>query len=576
MMKKLLTGNEAVARGFWEAGGRVVSAYPGTPSTEITENAATYAELYAEWAPNEKVALEVALGAAVAGARSLAAMKHVGLNVAADPLFTAAYTGVNGGLVVAVADDPGMHSSQNEQDSRHYARAAKLPCLEPSDSAEARDFTKLALELSERFDTPVLLRLTTRVSHGQSLVELAQREEQTLKPYVKDVQKYVMAPASARLRHVVVEQRLEELNAYAEGTAVNREEYRGRSLGVVCSGAVYQYVREALPDASIFKLGMVHPLPQQRLRAFAAGVDKLYVIEELDPFVEQQLQSWGIACVGKEKFPLLYEIFPAQIKAAILGSTAPTPAETAGIPARPPVLCAGCPHRAAFAAVKKLRLPVFGDIGCYTLAAFPPLSSMDTTVCMGASVTMAHGMEKSGSAVKPLAVLGESTFIHSGITGLINAVYNQADITVLILDNSITAMTGHQQNPASGLNARLLPAPSLDLQAIVSACGVGYIRQVDPFAQKEFLAALKGAVEFTGPAVVISKYPCVLLPQVQRKAALSVDESLCIGCKACLTIGCPALGVRQEKSGIDSSQCTGCALCAGICPKRAIVGREEA
>ncbi|MCL2495853.1 MAG: indolepyruvate ferredoxin oxidoreductase subunit alpha [Clostridiales bacterium] len=576
MSKKLLTGNEAVARGFWEAGGMVVSAYPGTPSTEITENAAAYDELYAEWAPNEKVALEVALGAAVAGARSLAAMKHVGLNVAADPLFTASYTGINGGLVVAVADDPGMHSSQNEQDSRHYARAAKLPCLEPSDSAEARDFTKLALELSERFDTPVLLRLTTRISHGQSLVELAEREEKTLIPYEKDVQKYVMAPASARLRHVVVEQRMEELYAYAEETAINREEYRGKSLGVVCSGAVYQYVREALPDASVFKLGMVYPLPIQRLRAFAAGVDKLYVIEELDPFVEQQLKSWGIACTGKQEFPLIGEIFPTQIKAAVLGAAKQTPAETAGIPARPPVLCAGCPHRAAFAALKKLRLPVLGDIGCYTLAAFPPLSSMDTTVCMGASVSMAHGMEKASSDCKPLAVLGESTFIHSGITGLINAVYNQADITVLILDNSITAMTGHQQNPSSGLNARLLPAPRLDLPALAAACGVGYVREVDPFEQKDFLAALKGAVEFKGPAVVISKYPCVLLPQAPRKAALMVDENICIGCKACLAIGCPALGMRRKKAGIDISQCMGCALCASICPKRAIKGREEA
>lgn len=576
MTKKLLTGNEAVARGFWEAGGRVVSAYPGTPSTEITENAAKYAELYAEWAPNEKVALEVALGASVGGARALAAMKHVGLNVAADPLFTSAYTGVNGGLVIITADDPGMHSSQNEQDNRHYARAAKLPCLEPADSAESRDFTRLSLEISERFDTPVLLRLTTRVSHGQSLVELAEREEVALKPYEKDIKKYVMTPAGARPRHVVVEQRMEELAAYAETAEINREEYRGRAVGVVCSGAVYQYVREALPDASVFKLGMVYPLPEKRLRAFAAGVDKLYVIEELDPFVEQQLKSWGIECVGKEKFSLLGEIFPQNIEAALTNLVREIPSETPKIPARPPVLCAGCPHRAAFVAIKKLKLPVTGDIGCYTLAASPPLSAIDTTVCMGASITMAHGMAKAQGAdaasKQPVAVLGESTFIHSGVTGLINAVYNQADITVVVLDNSITAMTGHQHNPASGQNAHSLPAPALNLAALAAACGAGYVREVDPFDQEAFTAALKGAVEHSGPAVVISKYPCVLLPQAPREKALKVDEEACIGCKACLAIGCPALGVQDKKAVIDAGQCTGCGLCASLCPKKAIDG----
>jgi indolepyruvate ferredoxin oxidoreductase alpha subunit len=572
-----MTGNEAVARGFWQGGGRVVSAYPGTPSTEITENAALYPELYAEWAPNEKVALEAALGAAVGGARALAAMKHVGLNVAADPLFTAAYTGVNAGLVVITADDPGMHSSQNEQDNRHYARAAKLPCLEPADSAEALDFTQLALELSERFDTPVLLRLTTRVSHGQSIVEVGGRAEAELKPYARDIQKYVMAPAGARPRHVVLEKRLLDLAAFAEEIAVNRAEMRDKAIGIVCSGAAYQYVREALPEASVFKLGLVFPLPERRLREFAAAVETLYVVEELDPFVEQQLKSWGLTCRGKELFPPLGEIFPQHIKAAVGGATAEPPQETPGLPPRPPVLCAGCPHRAAFAALKKIKAPVMGDIGCYTLAAGPPLSAIDTTVCMGASITMAHGLAKArgDAGVKPVAVLGESTFIHSGVTGLINAVYNQANITVLILDNSITAMTGHQQNPASGLNARALPAPALDLAALASACGVGYVRSADPFDQQNFSAALKGAQEFAGPAVVISKYPCVLLPQVERGRPLAVNDAACVGCKVCLSIGCPALGMRKGRAAIDHSQCSGCALCAGLCAKQAIKGRDS-
>ncbi|MCL1975828.1 MAG: indolepyruvate ferredoxin oxidoreductase subunit alpha [Firmicutes bacterium] len=577
MTKKLLTGNEAVARGFWQAGGKVVSAYPGTPSTEITENAAHYAELYAEWAPNEKVALEVALGAAVGGARSMAAMKHVGLNVAADPLFTAAYTGINAGLVIISADDPGMHSSQNEQDNRHYALAAKIPCLEPSDSAEALAFTELALDLSEEFDTPVLLRLTTRVSHGQSTVELSKRTEQSIKPYVRDIQKYVMAPAGARPRHAVLEKRMLELSAYAEKTEVNRLELRDKAIGIVCSGAAYQYVREALPQASVFKLGLVNPLPKQRLCDFSAAVEKLYVVEELDAFYEQQLKSWGIKCCGKELFSLLGEIFPPQIKTAITKQDTILHEETPNLPPRPPVLCAGCPHRATFTAIKKLKAPVMGDIGCYTLAAGPPLSAIDTTVCMGASVTMSHGLAKAqeNAKVKPLSVLGESTFIHSGITGLINAVYNQAQITVVILDNSITAMTGHQHNPASGYNVRSLPAPVLDLAALSKACGVEYVKTVNPFDQKALTAALKGAQEFVGPAVIISKYPCILLPYVKRDKPLFVDWEICVGCKVCLSIGCPALSLKGTKTVIDSSQCTGCALCAGLCAKKAIYGRDN-
>ncbi|MCL1906129.1 MAG: thiamine pyrophosphate-dependent enzyme, partial [Clostridiales bacterium] len=420
-------------------------------------------------------------------------------------------------------------------------------------------------------------RLTTRVSHGQSLVELSDRVETELKPYTRDIQKYVMAPAGARPRHVALEKRLIELAAYAEGTEVNRVELRDRSMGIVCSGAAYQYVREALPQASVFKLGLVNPLPKQRLLDFAAAVDELYVVEELDPFFEQQLKSWGIACKGKALFSPLGEIFPPDIKAVLGGAAGNMPQETPGLPPRPPVLCAGCPHRASFAVIKRLKAPVMGDIGCYTLAAGPPLSAIDTTVCMGASVTMAHGLAKArgGEGVKPLAVLGESTFIHSGITGLINAVYNQANITVVILDNSITAMTGHQHNPASGMNAQALPAPALDLAALAAACGVGYVRTADPFDKKALTDALKGAQEYEGPAVVISVSPCILLPQAERGKPLFVNDEACVGCKTCLSIGCPALGIRKGKASIDAGQCTGCALCAGLCAKKAIGGRDN-
>ncbi len=572
MERKLMTGNEAIARAFWEAGGRVVSAYPGTPSTEITENAATYEELYAEWAPNEKVALEVAIGSAIAGARSLAAMKHVGLNVAADPLFTAAYTGTNAGLLIITADDPGMHSSQNEQDNRHYGMAAKLPVLEPANSAEAHHMTKLGLELSETYDTPVLLRLTTRIAHGQTAVCLNEREEVALKPYQKNIAKYVMTPAGARPRHIEVEKHIEQLIAYAETAEINREEMRDSQIGVVCSGAVYQYVREALPNASIFKLGMAWPLPKERLSAFAAKVDKLYVVEELDPIYENALKSWGIACQGKEKFSLMGEIFPEHIKEAILGEAMPK-IEQGNLPMRPPVLCAGCPHRATFAQLKKLKVPVSGDIGCYTLAASPPLSALDTTVCMGASISMAHGMNKAfgdEDNLKPVAVLGESTFLHSGLTGLVNACYNEANITIMLLDNAITAMTGHQQNPASGRNAKLNQAPSVDFTALAKACGVEFVKTVDPFEQDELAKVIKEAQAFEGVAVVICQYPCVLLPQFKKSAPCRVVTEKCIGCKGCLRIGCPAIRVVDQKAIIDDSQCTGCNLCTWHCPTKAI------
>ncbi len=578
MVKKLMTGNEAVARGFWEASGRVVSAYPGTPSTEITENAARYDELYAEWAPNEKVALEVAIGSSMGGARSLAAMKHVGLNVAADPLFTVAYTGVNGGLLIVSADDPGMHSSQNEQDNRNYARAAKIPALEPADSAEAKNFTKLGLALSEQYDTPVMLRLTTRISHSQSFVELEDREEIENKEYKKDITKYVMTPAGARPRHLQIEARMVALAEFAATSDINRAEYRSKEIGVVCSGAVYQYVREALPGASIYKLGMVYPLSYQSISKFSQQVNKLYVIEELDPFIENILKSWGIECVGKDIFSLCGEIFPETIASELADCPLPEITKTPSIPPRPPVMCAGCPHRAVFYMFNKLKLTVTGDIGCYTLAAAPPLSAIDSTVCMGASIGMAHGLEKAlgrDSSHHTVAVLGESTFMHSGITSLINTVYNQSAVTTVILDNSITAMTGHQHNPASGRDAKGEIAPMLDLAALVKACGVKMVNVVDPFDLAKSEKVLKDSLAFDGPSVIIYRQPCVLLGKTAVNNACIVDPKECIGCKRCLKCGCPALGISEGRAIIDDKQCTGCGLCAGLCPKEAITAAES-
>lgn len=573
MTKELMTGNEAVARGFWEAGGRVAVAYPGTPSTEITENAAKYEEIYAEWAPNEKVALEVGLGAAIGGARALVSMKHVGLNVAADPLFTAAYTGVNAGLVVVSADDPGMHSSQNEQDNRHYGRAAKLPVVEPSDSAEALSYTKIALQLSETFDTPVILRLTTRVSHSQSLVETEAREDVALKEYKKDMTKYVMIPANARRRHVVVEQHLKDLAAYAETSRLNTVELKNTDIGVICSGTVYQYVKEVLPEVSVLKLGMTYPLPRKVITNFASRIKKLYVIEELEPFLEDIIKSWGIEVTGREIFSPLGEIFPDDIAAKILGKEAVPAAERTGIPGRPPVMCAGCPHRGAFYAMHKLGLVVSGDIGCYTLACLPPLSAMDTTICMGASIGVAHGMEKAQGqefAKKTVAVLGESTFIHSGITGLINAVYNQSAVTTVILDNSTTAMTGHQHNPASGYNAKGVQAPVLNLEALVRACGVEKVTVVDPLDVKAFEKALRDSLAFEGPAVIISRRPCILLDKKSVPKPFKVDNETCSGCLVCFKTGCPALEKKDQKAFVNPNQCVGCGLCAQICVKHAI------
>ena len=514
-MKKLMLGNEAIARGVYEAGATVASAYPGTPSTEITEYIAKYDEIYSEWAPNEKVALEVAIGASVGGVRSTCAMKHVGLNVAADPLFTAAYTGVNGGLVIFVADDPGMHSSQNEQDTRIIARAAKVPVLEPSDSQECKDFTKEAFRISEEYDTPVIVRLTTRVAHSQGLVELGERDDIPIKPYSKDPGKYVMMPAMAKRRHVVVEERLSRLAEFSDSTTLNRIEWGDRKIGVITSGITYQYAKEAFGDASFLKLGMVYPLPEKLIREFAAGVETLYVIEELEPFIENNCLRMGIEVKGKALLPVIGEYSASLIRERVFGQKQEKyNSIEEEIPVRPPVMCAGCPHRGVFYVLKKLKLTVTGDIGCYTLGALQPLESVDTCVCMGASVGMAHGMEKArgrDAARKTVAVIGDSTFIHSGITGLIDIVYNKGTSTVVILDNSITGMTGHQHNPATGFTIKGEPTRQVDLVKLCQAVGVDRVRICDPFDLEEMERIIREETAAEEPSVIIAQRPCALL-----------------------------------------------------------------
>ena len=570
---ELMMANAAVARGAYEAGVSVVSSYPGTPSTEITEYAATYGSVHTEWAPNEKVALEVAYGASLAGGRAMSCMKHVGVNVAADPLFTASYTGVNAGLVIAVADDPGMHSSQNEQDSRCYAKAAHIPMLEPSDSAEAKDYTALAFELSERYDTPVFVRLTTRIAHSQSIVKLNPPLSRGLRAYVKDAAKYVSVPANARKMHVKVEVRMKRLSADCESFELNRQELRSDKLGVVCAGAIYQYVREALPDASVFKLGMVHPLPLNSIEKFAAKVERLLVIEELEPVIEDALKARGIACEGKEIFGLQGEYSVSRIRASLLGKQAPQPAHE--LPARPPVLCAGCPHRGIFYVLARQKLTVLGDIGCYSLGAGAPLSSMDTILCMGASVGMAHGWEKAqgreGSR-GTVAVIGDSTFMHSGITGLINAVYNKSNITLLILDNSTTGMTGHQQNPATGKSIKGENAPAIDLETLCRACGAFSVRIADAYSTKECDSAIKAALTEDGVSVIIVRRACRLL----EKGVSNPFEinDLCKKCGACLKLGCPAIRYVDGVMSIDGALCNACGLCAGVCKFHAIEGER--
>ena len=569
-MKQLMLGNAAVARGLYEAGCCVISSYPGTPSTEITEEAAKFDEIYCEWAPNEKVAMEVAFGASLAGRRSFCGMKHVGLNVAADPLFTMSYTGVNGGVVIGVADDAGMHSSQNEQDSRHYAKSAKLPMLEPSDSAEALAFAKLAYEISEEFDTPVLLKMCTRVAHSQSLVETGDRVEPPMKPYEKNIAKYVMMPGNAIRRHPVVEERTRKLAQYAETTPINRVEMGDISLGIITSSTSYQYVKEVFGDSvSILKLGMVWPLPEKKIRDFADRVERLAVVEELDPFLEEYCRSLGLEVIGKNVLPLEGE-FSQNLVASRLGGTVHTGrALEEAIPARPPVMCAGCPHRGLFYTLSKNKCTVMGDIGCYTLGAVAPLSAMDMTLCMGGSVSGIHGFNKARGAEsehKTVAVIGDSTFMHSGMTGLANIAYNQSNSTVIILDNSITGMTGHQQNPTTGYNIKGDPAGKIDLESLCRAMGFHRVRVVDPYDLKECDQAVKEELAADEPSVIISRRPCALLKYVKHKPPLVVNRDKCIGCKSCMKIGCPAISIKEGKAHVDNTLCVGCGVCEQLCP----------
>ncbi len=576
-MKKLLLGNEAVARGLYEAGCRVVSSYPGTPSTEVTEYASKYDEIFSEWAPNEKVAMEVAFGAAVAGARSFCAMKHVGLNVAADPLFTASYTGVNAGMVILVADDPGMHSSQNEQDSRHYAMGAKIMMLEPADSAECLDFAKRAFELSERFDTPVIIRETTRVAHSRSTAELSERVDNGLKEYTKNPQKYVMVPANAKGKHVVVEQRILDQVAYCETEAVenglNKVEYNSKKIGIISAGICYQYAKEALGEnASYLKLGCVYPLPVDLIKNFAAECEKVYVLEELDDFIETHCRKNGIEVIGKEAFTLQGEYSQSLIAKVILGEEKESLKTDVNIVPRPPVLCAGCPHRGLFYALKQLKVTVSGDIGCYTLGASQPLGMIDTVLCMGASVSGLHGrnLADPANAKKSVAVIGDSTFMHSGVTGLINIAYNATDSVVIILDNSITGMTGHQQNPTTGFNIKGEPAAAVSLEKLAEAVGINTVIVVDPYNIEETKNGIQKALEADGPAVVISRRPCALLKTVKHNPPLKVNKDKCKSCKMCMKIGCPAISMKDGKAQIDFTQCLGCNVCSQLCKFGAI------
>ena len=568
-MKQLMLGNEAVARGLYEAGCLFVSSYPGTPSTEITEAIAKYPEVYAEWAPNEKVAMEAAFGASLAGRRSFCGMKHVGLNVAADPLFTISYTGVNAGMVIGVADDAGMHSSQNEQDSRHYAMAAKIPMLEPADSAEALDMAKLAYELSEEFDTPVLLKMCTRVSHSQSVVEPGQRVE-VLREYTKDIPKYVMMPGNAKRRHPVVEARTRALTEYAETARINRVEAgQSHDFGFVTSSTSYQYIKEVMGDRyPVLKLGMIWPLPEGKLRDFAASVQTLVIVEELDGFIEAHCKNLGIACVGKEKFSCIDELSQNKVAAALGQAVASGVKLEEAIPPRPPVMCAGCPHRGLFYTLKKNKLTVLGDIGCYTLGAVAPLQAVDTVICMGASVSGIHGFSKSQQGAadnKTVAVIGDSTFMHSGITGLVNMAYNESNATVIIVDNSITGMTGHQQNPTTGFNLKGDPCAKIDLETLCRAVGIKRVRVVDPYNLAQCDEAIQEELAANEPSVIISRRPCALLKYVKHKAPLTVDAGKCVGCKACMKIGCPAISVVDGKARVDATQCVGCGVCEQLC-----------
>ena len=570
-MKQLMLGNAAAARGLFEAGCEVISSYPGTPSTEITEEAARFKEIYCEWAPNEKVALESAFGACLAGRRAFCGMKHVGLNVAADPLYTMSYTGVNAGLVIGVADDPGMHSSQNEQDSRHHAIASKVPMIEPSDADEARRFAAMAFEISEKFDTPVLYKMCTRVAHSQSITEPAERVVPARKTYEKNISKYVMAPANAIRRHPFVEQRMADLAKWSETSGINKIEDNGAKTGIITSSTSYQYVKEVLGDSvNILKLGMVNPLPADMIKKFAEGLEKLIIVEELDPIIENFVRGLGLSVEihGKDMFPICGE-FSQNLVAAAFGKEVPqgTKLDTA-IPVRPPIMCAGCPHRGMFYALNKLKVTVFGDIGCYTLGSVAPLSAMDVTLCMGASFSGLHGWNKAGGAEnekKSVAVIGDSTFMHSGMTGLATIAYNQSNSTVIVLDNSITGMTGHQQNPTTGKNLYGDPAGRVDLEALAKAMGINRVRVVDPYNIAECEAAVKEELEANEPSLIISRRPCALLKEVKHNPPLKVDEAKCKSCKMCMKIGCPAIAMKGGKAKIDTTLCVGCGVCSQMC-----------
>ena len=579
-MKKLMLGNEAVARGILEAGCSVVSSYPGTPSTEITEYAAKYDEIYCEWAPNEKVACEVAFGASLAGARSACCMKHVGLNVAADPLFTLSYTGVNGGMVIFVADDPGMHSSQNEQDSRHYAIASKVPMLEPADSVEAKEFTKAAFELSERFDTPVIVRMCTRIAHSQCAVELCEPKEKVKRTYEKNPQKYIMAPANAIRKHPVVEARCAAVAEYAESSELNRVELAdSKALGIITSGTCYQYVKEVFGDSvSVLKLGLVNPLPAKLITDFAKKHDRVVVIEELDPVIESFCKSIGVSVEGKELFSICGEFSQSIVAKAFGIEDKSFTASDDIIPVRPPVMCAGCPHRGLFYTLSKKKITVLGDIGCYTLGMAPPLSAIDSVLCMGASVSGVHGFNKANGAEsekKTVAVIGDSTFMHSGMTGLANIAYNGTNSTVIIVDNSITGMTGHQQNPTTGYNIKGDPATKINLEALCHALGINRVRVVDPYDLKETERVIMEEIAVDEPSVIISRRPCALLKYVKAKPALKVDADKCKACKACSKIGCPAITKKDKKAFIDPTLCVGCGVCTQLCAFDAIGGDAE-
>ncbi len=576
-MKTLMTGNEGIARGAYEYGISVAAAYPGTPSTEILENIAKYPEIYSQWSPNEKVATEVAVGAAIAGARALVAMKMVGVNVAADPLFTAAYTGTRAGLVLISADDPGMHSSQNEQDNRHYASFAKIPLLEPSDSQECKDMVGLALAISEEFDTPVMLRITTRVAHSQSMVELGEPGERPVKAYKKDARKYVMLPAHGRARRLVVEEREKKLAEYTESSAVNRMEMGDPAVGIVTAGISYQYVKEGVPGASILKLGLTNPLPEKLIRDFAAKVGKLYAVEELEPYMEKEIRAMGIEVTGKEIFPPYGELSARLVREKLTGEPGVAVDTPFDAPIRPPVMCPGCPHRPVFYTLKQLKLVVSGDIGCYTLGTAAPLEAMDTCICMGASISSALGMEKAHPelAEKMVAVIGDSTFMHSGVTGLMDIVYNGGNTTVMILDNSITAMTGHQENPATGKTLMGQPAPKVDFVALVKALGVKRVSEVDPFELDRLKQVIKTEVAAKEPSVIITRRPCALIIKNTEKP-LEVHD--CTGCKVCLKLGCPALSFDEanKTAVVDAALCTGCGVCMEVCKFNALRKAGEA